>query len=134
MWEENNKFLIRQIFEEALNHGNIEIVDTLFSSSFVDHSTHDQVPGPKGVKDYFVQVREGFPDIHVTIDDLIAVDDIVVVRTTWRGIHRGVYEGIAPMGRQTIRTMIQIFRIVDNKISEEWNEGRGLLESLKAEC
>ena len=134
MWEENNKFLIRQVFEEALNRGNIEIVDTLFSSSFVDHSTHDQVLGPKGVKDYFVQVREGFPDIHVTIDGLIAADDTVAVRTTWRGTHQGVYEGIAPTGRQAVRTMIQIFRIVDDKILEEWNEGRGLLESLKAEC
>ncbi len=132
MQEENNKFLIRQMYEEAINHGNIELVDTLFSSSFVDHSTLDQVTGPQGVKDYFAQVREGFPDIHVTLDDLIAVNDTVVVRTTWRGTHQGVYEGTGPTGKQAIRTMIQIFRIVDNKITEEWNEGRGLLEALTA--
>ncbi len=132
MREENNKFLIRQVYEEAINHGNVELVNTLFSSSFVDHSTHDQVPGTKGVKDYFAQVREGFPDIHVTIDDLIAVDNTVVVRTTWRGTHRGMYESIGPTGGQAKRTMIQIFRIVDNKILEEWNEGRGLLEALTA--
>ena len=128
MREESNKFLIRQVFEEALNHGNIEIVDALFSSSFVDHSTPEQVSSTQGVKDYFAQVRGGFPDIHVAIDDLIAADDTVAVRTTWRGTHLGVYEGTAPTGRQVKRTMIQIFRIVNDRISEEWNEGRGLLE------
>ncbi|GAC1656140.1 MAG: hypothetical protein NVS4B12_28720 [Ktedonobacteraceae bacterium] len=128
MQKEHNASLIREVFEDALNLGKMEVIDVLFSRSFVDHSTHDQVPGPAGVKDYFAQVRHGFPDIHVIIDDLIATDDKVVVRTTWHGTHQGRYEGIEPTGRQVTRTMIQIFRIVDGKIQEEWNEGRGLLE------
>ncbi len=66
--------------------------------------------------------------IHVTIDDLIAEDDTVAVRTTLRGTHRGVYAGTTPTGRQAKRTMIQIFCIVEDRISEEWYEGRGLLE------
>lgn len=128
MQEESNKILILRVFEEAINHGNIEIVDTLFSSSFIDHSAPDQPAGPKGVKDYFIQVREGFPDMQVTIDDLIATDDKVVARTTWQGTHQGLYEGSEPTGKQVVRTMIQIFRIVDRNIQEEWNEGHGLLE------
>ena len=130
MQREWNKLLIHQVYDEALNCGNINLIDTLFSSSFVDHSTSDQMLGPQGVKDYFVQVREGFPNMHVTIDDLIVAENTVVVRTTWRGTHQGVYEGVEPTGKGTIRTLIQIFRIVDNQISEEWNEGRGLLEAL----
>ena len=130
MQQEWNKFLIRQVYGEALNHGNIGLIDTLFSSSFIDHSTPNQALGTQGVKDYFVQVREGFPDMYVTIDDLIVEENTVVVRTTWRGTHQGVYEGTEPTGKGTIRTLIQIFRITDNKISEEWNEGRGLLEAL----
>ena len=69
------------MFEEALNLGNIEVIDALFSRSSVDHSTHDQVPGPLGVRNYFVEVCAGFPDMHVIIDDLIATDNKVVVRT-----------------------------------------------------
>ena len=130
MQQDHNKFLIHQLYEEALNRGNLKLIDTLFSSSFIDHSTSDQVPGPQGVKDYFAQVREGFPDMHVTVDDLIVAENTVVVRTTWRGTHQGVYEGVEPTGKETIRTLIQIFRIADNKIAEEWNEGRGLLEAL----
>ena len=122
-----NKAIIRLIYEEALNKGNLAIVDEVFASQFVDHSTPEQVPGTGGVKDYFAQVRRGFPDIRVTIDDLIAAEDKVVVRTIWRGTHQGFYEGTEPTSRQVKRTMIQIFRISDGKIQEEWNEGAGLL-------
>ena len=123
---EENKAIIRRVFEEALNQGNLAVVDEVFSSNFVDHSTPDQVPGPRGVKDYFTMVRAGFPNMQVTIDDLIAEGDKVVVGTTWRGTHRGNYEGIASTGKQVIRTLIHIFRLEDGKIVEEWNEGKGL--------
>ncbi|SRR6266567_4698239 len=121
-----NKALIVQLFEEALHQGNLALVDELFSSDFVDHSTPDQAAGAAGVKAYFVAVRTGFPDIHVSIDDLIAEGDRVVVYSTWRGTHTGTYTGSAPTGRMVVRTLIQIFRIVNGKIVEEWNEGRDL--------
>ncbi len=126
MREEDNKQLVRRVFEEALNEGKLALVDELFSSQFRDHSTPDQTPGPQGVKDYFSQVRTGFPDIHVTLDDIIAAGDRVVVRTTWRGTHLGNYAGRSPTGRVAERTMIQIFRIVDGKLQDEWSEGSAL--------
>ncbi|HET9922436.1 MAG TPA: ester cyclase [Ktedonobacteraceae bacterium] len=124
---EENKALIRRIFDEALNEGNLSLVDELFSPDFVDNATPEQPAGPTGVKAYFQAVRTGFPDIQVTIDDLIAEGDKVVVRTTWHGTHQGHYEGVAPTHRTANRTMIQIFRIASNRVQEEWNEGQGLL-------
>jgi predicted ester cyclase len=121
---QENKVLIRQVFEEAVNQGNLAVVDVLFSPDFVDHSTPDQVPGPEGVKSYFASIRASFPDMYVTIDDLIVEGDKVVVRTTWRG---AIYEGIAPTGKQVARTLIQIFRIEGGQILEEWNEGESLI-------
>jgi steroid delta-isomerase-like uncharacterized protein len=128
---EENKALISLLFEEAFNRGNLAIVDKIFSSHFVDHSTPDQAVGPQGVKDYFMSIRTGFPDMHVAVDALIAEGDQVAVRTIWRGTHMGEYEGLAETGRQVVRTMIQIFRIEDGKIVEEWNEGEGLLDSVQ---
>jgi steroid delta-isomerase-like uncharacterized protein len=123
-----NKALIRRVFDEALNAGNLSLLDRLFADDFVDNATSEQRPGPRGVKDYFRAVRTGFPDMHVTIDDLLAEDDKVVVRTTWRGTHQGMYEGITPTGKTVVRTMIQIFRVADGKIQEEWSEGGSLSE------
>jgi steroid delta-isomerase-like uncharacterized protein len=128
---EENKALISLLFEEVFNRGDLAIVDKVFSSHFVDHSTPDQPVGPKGVRDYFMSIRTGFPDMHVAVDALIAEGDLVAVRTIWRGTHLGEYEGFAATGRQVMRTLIQIFRIEDGKIVEEWNEGGGLLDSVQ---
>ncbi len=127
---EENKALLSRLFEEAFQQGNLTTVDDNFSTGFVDHSTPEQAAGPQGVKSYFIAIRAGFPDIRVAIDDLIAEDDKVVVRSTWSGTHLGVYEELAPTGKQVTRTLIQVFRIADGKIVEEWNEGGGLLDAV----
>jgi predicted ester cyclase len=126
---EQQKELVRRVFEQALNQGQLAVIDELFSPAFIDHSTPEQTPGPSGVRAYFTEVRTGFPDLHVSIDLLLTEGELVALRTTWRGTHLGMYEGIAPTGRTTARNMLQIFRLQDGKIVEEWNEGRGLLES-----
>jgi len=122
-----NKAIMHRVFEEGLNQGRLEVVDELFSTRFVDHSTPEQVAGAKGVKEYFAAVRGGFPDIRVSIEDMVAEGEKVVVRTTWRGTHMRTYDGVPAAGRWVARTMIQIFRIVNGKIEEEWNEGESLL-------
>lgn len=127
MQEESNKQIVRQVFEEAFNHKNTELIDVLFSPHFIDQSTPDQPAGPQGVKEYFAEVHTIFPDMQVAIEDLIAEGEKVVVRTTWRGTHLGKLADVEPTGKQVTGTMIQIFRVVDSKILEEWNEGSDLL-------
>jgi steroid delta-isomerase-like uncharacterized protein len=127
---DHNKTIIRQLFDEALNQGKLELVDQLFTVDFVDHSTPEQETGPAGVKDFFSSVRSGFPDIHVNIDDTIAEGSKVVVRTTWHGTHLGRYAGNEPTGRQVSGTLIQIFHLENGRIREEWNEGSGLEKPL----
>ena len=125
---ETNKALIRRVLEEGFNQGRLEVVDELFTTRFVDHSTPEQVTGAEGVKMYFAMVREGFPDMQVSIEDMIAEGEKVVVRTTWRGTHLNTYDGRPASGRPVARTMIQIFHIVNGLIEAEWNEGGSLLD------
>jgi predicted ester cyclase len=129
---EEHQALIRRLFDEGFNRGNLSVVDAVFHSHFIDHSTPDQPPGIQGVKDYIAMVRTGFPDLAVTIEDLFAAGDKVVVRTTWRGVHLGPYEGIAPTSKDVSRTMIQIFRVKAGKLSEEWSEGESLRQQIMA--
>jgi predicted ester cyclase len=123
---EANKALIRRLFEEGFHSGKLVVVDEVFHPNFVDRSTPEQPPGTEGVKDYISMVRTGFPDISITIEDLVTEEEKVVVRTTWRGTHLGEYEGIAPTGKQVTRSMIQIFHVKDGKLLEEWSEGESL--------
>jgi steroid delta-isomerase-like uncharacterized protein len=126
-----HKALIQRLYEEAFNRGDIAVVDEIFSPAFRDNSTPSQVPGVEGVKSYILAVREGFSDIHVTIENMIAEADNIAVRTVWHGTHLGTYEGIAPTGKHVTRTMIQLFSIVDGKIAQEWVEGIGLEQAIR---
>ncbi len=119
MSPEENKAIIRRVIEEILNQGNLSIIDELFSPTFVDRSTPDQPPGSEGVKEFVMRIRANLPDLHVDINDLIAEGDKVVVRTTWQGSRQD--------GSHARRAMIQIFRLADGKIIEEWSEGEALL-------
>ncbi|MFL5700011.1 MAG: ester cyclase [Ktedonobacteraceae bacterium] len=127
---EANKALMRRLFEEGFHSGKLAVVDEIFHPNFVDRSTPEQPPGTEGVKDYISMVRTGFPDISITIEDLVAEEERVVVRTTWRGTHLGEYEGIAPTGKQVRRSMIQIFHVKDGKLLEEWSEGESLRQQI----
>ena len=127
---EANKALMRRLFEEGFHSGKLAVVDEIFHPNFVDRSTPEQPPGTEGVKDYISMVRTGFPDISITIEDLVAEEVRVVVRTTWRGTHLGEYEGIAPTSKQVTRSMIQIFHVKDGKLLEEWSEGEGLSQQI----
>ncbi|HEV2473076.1 MAG TPA: ester cyclase [Chthonomonadales bacterium] len=125
-----NRVLVRRIYNEALLQGMLGIVEEIFSPDFVDHSTPDQPTGPGGVRAYFEAIRHGVPDVRVVIDDIVGEGEKVVVRTSWRGTHMGSYEGVAPTGKVATRTLIQLFRIVDGVVVEEWNEGGGMLGSV----
>jgi predicted SnoaL-like aldol condensation-catalyzing enzyme len=63
--QEKNKALLRRLFERVLHQGDMVIIDQIFSPDFIDHSTPDQPPGPTGVKDYFLEILQGFPNIQV---------------------------------------------------------------------
>jgi predicted ester cyclase len=73
-----------------------------------------------------------FPDLHFTIEDIIAEGDTVVVRQTARGTHQGDLMGIPPTGKQVSGTGITITRVVNGKAVEDWFNGDdlGLLQQL----
>lgn len=123
--------MLRLLFAEALNEGKLSLIARLFAPDFIDHSTPTQATGYAGVREYFAAVRAGFPDLRVTLEDMLVEGERVAVRTTWRGTHLGEYEGVAPTGKTVSRSLIQIFHFADDLIAEEWNAGTGLLENIQ---
>ena len=125
MSTEDNKALVRYWIEEAINKGNLAVVDALCPPGYVGHNPHhplkDQPAGPEEVKEHVVKwLRAVFPDLHQDIEEMIAEGDRVVVRSTFRGTHQGPFAGIAPTGKPLAMTAIEIFRIQDGKIPEHW--------------
>jgi steroid delta-isomerase-like uncharacterized protein len=71
-------------------------------------------------KETFSEAREGFPDLTISIEDVMAEGDWVTARVTMRGTHRGEFQGIAPTGKRVEVRAIDMFRIEDGKIVEHW--------------
>ena len=128
---EQNEAVVRRAYEEGLNGGNAAVADELVAAHFLDNG-RPRTPGDVGRA--LLAVREAFPDWHLTIDDLIATDEQVVVRWTGRGTHRGPYRGVAATGRAVANRGITIWRLAGGKLVERWAaaDTLGLLQQLGA--
>lgn len=123
--EERNKATIRRVFAEFVNQGDASLVDELYRPDIVDHAGLPGAPeGADGVKYTIAGLREAFPDFHVTIEDISAHDDMVVIHNTWRGTHLGELLGIPPTGRSLLSVGIVIWRFDEHgRIAERWEHG-----------
>jgi hypothetical protein len=61
-----------------------------------------------------------YPDIHLTVEDLIAEGDKVVGRTTVTATHQGEFMGVAPTGKSVTYNEIFIFRFAGGRVVETW--------------
>ncbi len=77
-------------------------------------------------------IPAGFPVIRFTVEQVVAEGDLVAVRWTGRGIHRGEWQGVAATGRPMTDTGINLYRIGCGRIVEGWSEpdAVGLLQQI----
>lgn len=117
--EEQNKALIRHFLEE-LDKGNNEIIEELCASDVVAKYATYTLNGLEEFKQDLVESHTALADGIHTIDGLIAENDQVVVRGTWRATHKGEFMGVPPTGKQVGMEYILWYRIEDGKIREIW--------------
>jgi len=128
MSTEQNKALVRQLVEEAINKGNISAIDELLIPDFVEHEELPPgiPPGREAPKVLFTMLRSAFPDLKATIEHLIAEGDEVVLHMTWTGTHEGEFMGIPPTGKRISINVIDILGIAEGKCVEHW----GVMDSM----
>jgi predicted ester cyclase len=128
---EENKAIVRR-FIESYNKHNLDSFDEFLAPDFVDH-THQQ-QGLESLKEVFIEAYKGFPDLHETIEEIIAEGDEVWVRLTYTATHTGEFFGIAPTGKKIKFSAVAIYRIVNDKLVEGWfvSESFDFLKQLGA--
>ena len=134
MSAESNKALSRRLLEEAFNVGNIDVIDELVTTDFVNHDAAlpEAMVGPDAAKATISGYRSAFPDLRITIEEQIADEQGVATRWSAKGTHEGDLMGMAPTGKQATVTGITIDRIVDGRIAESWTnwDTLGMLQQL----
>ena len=131
---EQNKSNVRRLFEEVWNQGHVTVADELFTPTYTHHdsSTPDVGRGPESEKKRVTLYRNAFPDLRLTIEDIIAEGETVVARWSCRGTHKGDLNGIAPTGKQFNITGVSIARFTNGKMFEgfvNW-DALGLMQQL----
>lgn len=131
MSTEQNKALVHHFFEEF----STTVVDQLFVPDYIHHDPGlppELQSGRDAYKQLVTVFRTGFPDIKVTVEDMVAEEEKVVARWSWRGTNQGEFQGIPPTGKQVTGSGISIHRIAEGKIAEAWVnfDTLGMLQQL----
>jgi len=119
---EQNKTIVRRLFEELWNKGNLPVADELIAPTYTHHdaATSDAGRGPESEKKRVTMYRAAFADFRLTIEDMIAEGETVMARWSCRGAHKGDLNGIAPTGKQFAVSGVTVARVANGKIAEGW--------------
>src|SRR4051812_42683762 len=118
---EEAKEIIRRWNEEGWNQGNYDVAYEVISDHMIAHAAGQGMEmGPDGLIALIKTWKAAFPDGYMTVDDLFAEGDLVVIRNTWHGTHQGDFYGMAPSGKHVDISSIGIDRVADGKVVEGW--------------
>jgi steroid delta-isomerase-like uncharacterized protein len=130
---QNNKQVVLDHYKSTVSEMDFAAIRQQLAPEFVDHdSPPGTPPGPEWVMRHVTSFHGAFPDIRVEVQDVIAERDLVTVRATWSGTHKGEYMGFPATNRQFRLKGIVIWRVHEGQIVERWAclDRLGLLQQL----
>src|SRR5215467_1553729 len=132
--EETNKAQFRRTYEEMFHQGNLAIAEELITPDCINHEVPPGMNnrGPESACQVIVMLRTAFPDLHFTIEELVAEEDTVAGRVTMSGTHLGPFQGLAPTGRSFQQDHMHFVRFRDGKAIEHWavRDDLGMMRQL----
>ncbi len=118
---DESKDVVRRLLEEVWNGRNVDAIDSFY---------HPEVA--EEIREHHRQFLTAFPDMHTTVEELIAEGDLVAARLVIEGTHRGPFAGHPPTGRHVSFISHRFYRLEDGKVAETWamQDRLGLMEQL----
>jgi predicted ester cyclase len=116
---DDNKAVVRRLYEEVFQAGNLDIADELVDPDCRDHADTQDRRGPERAKEVAAMLKEAFPDARWEIAELIGEGDRVAMHLVFSGTHRGPFMGMEPTGRSFSDVHhIYLFRLREGKVTE----------------
>ncbi len=120
MSTEDNKAVIRHLID-GLNQKDVSVLDEVCNPDFVFHDPNNpQVQSREDFKQWVTAFFEAFPDLHVSLEDMLAEGDKVAYRYTLSATHNRSFGGETPTGRKVAFTGMSISRFREGKCAEGW--------------
>ena len=120
MSEESNKKIFQRLIDEGFNQGNLAVLDEICAPNFVEHQDGIMPPTVDGLKGAITFLRNPFPDLYLSIEEIIGKDDKTWARITARGTHKNAFTGRPATGKSFTINVIDICRYENDKIVEHW--------------
>ena len=131
----HDNLAVQQKFGSAVNSGQLELLRDVIAADVVDHDpAPDQGAGPEGYIRMFASLRTSFPDLAVSVDQIVTDEDKIAIAYTITGTQKGEFLGVAPTGRKIRARGVQIARFQDGKMVERWgsSDQLGILQQIGA--
>ena len=122
-----------QKFVDGLNAKDADAIGQIMSANFIDHDLPPgQEPGIEGMLSMMRGFFAAFPDLKVTINQLIAEGDLVAATMTTEGTQTGEFMGMPASGKKISITEMHMVRVVDGKAVEHWGvaDAMGMMQQL----
>lgn len=117
----DNKAIYREYIQRVFNEGRVELLDDYLAPAYaVQEGAPGTPPGAEGVRQAVAMFRDAFPDLNITLEEVIGEGDTVAARSTVRGTHRGGIMGIPPTGKQVSVGSLTMIHMENGKLTASW--------------
>jgi predicted ester cyclase len=136
---EAGKELVRRHFEEIWNQQNLDVAEELMAEDYLEHAVAPfgqaepgRVNGPAATRQTAGWLLAQFPDLHMTIEAIVADGDTVAVRVLSEGTNLGPLNGVVPpTGKRFSARQTHWFRVEDGRLAEHWATREDLVAMLQ---
>jgi steroid delta-isomerase-like uncharacterized protein len=120
-------------FNAAVDSSDFQAFEQVVAPGAIDHDpAAGQAPGLEGIRQLFKELRTSFPDLKISVEQMIADADYVAFAYTITGTHQGHFLGFAPTGKQIRARGVEIGKFANGKLTERWgsSDQLGIFQQL----
>ena len=129
---EQNKAVAKRFYEDVFNRQNLNGIDEACAPDFVDRSAMPgQAPGTQGLKDMMGIYVKAFPDMRVTVEEIIAEGDTVAARFSGTATHKGELFGTPATGKTITFHGMDFLHFKNGKVTEAWHQGDDVIALMQ---
>jgi steroid delta-isomerase-like uncharacterized protein len=121
--------LIRRMFDEIINAGNLDAADELMTEDFLDHGPTGDMHGVEQFKQMVAMWRSAVPDVHCSVENAFSDGDMVAWNVRVTGTQTGEMMGIPASGKSIDYVSANIGRVRDGRAAEHWSD-QGMFQFL----
>jgi predicted ester cyclase len=120
----SSSFSYQEYIDAVYNKRDPTAIDRYFTSDVVVHSVTPGVEGGTGT-DYLKQLAKSlldtFPDLHISVDEVVRDGDKLAARVTLEGTQKGEFMGVKPTDRKITAANFATYHLRGEKIAEVWS-------------